>query len=187
MLQKKAVVDTTDSYDEADYQESVQLDEEGCYEVTAQVKDSEGNFTDITLNVYVDGTAPELAQNVIDLDVDASVICIDDINTDDAEKIADMLHELPDFANAEWAAASDAFCGDNAISYEYEQKSFNLQKENPVEVLNVHCTVQDQAGNEKKADYEVTVTYTGLDAAALIEKTGLILQTSDDTANEKKT
>lgn len=35
MLQKKAVVDTTDSYDEADYQESVQLDEEGCYEVTA--------------------------------------------------------------------------------------------------------------------------------------------------------
>jgi hypothetical protein len=46
--------------------------------------------------------------------------------------------------------------------------------------------VQDQAGNEKKADYEVTVTYTGLDAAALIEKTGLILQTSDDTANEKK-
>ena len=72
------------------------------------------------------------------------------------------------------------------ISYEFEQKSFNLQKENPVEVLNVHCTVQDQAGNEKKADYEVTVTYTGLDAAALIEKTGLILQTSDDTANEKK-
>ena len=141
MLQKKAVVDTTDSYDEADYQESVQLDEEGCYEVTAQVKDSEGNFTDITLNVYVDGTAPELAQNVIDLDVDASVISIDDINTDDAEKIADMLHELPDFSNAEWAAASDAFCGDNAISYEYEQKSFNLQKENPVEVLNVHCTV----------------------------------------------
>ena len=73
MLQKKAVVDTTDSYDEADYQESVQLDEEGCYEVTAQVKDSEGNFTDITLNVYVDGTAPELAQNVIDLDVDAYI------------------------------------------------------------------------------------------------------------------
>ena len=35
----------------------VQLDDEGCYEVTAQVKDSEGNFTDITLNVYVDGTA----------------------------------------------------------------------------------------------------------------------------------
>ena len=134
----------------------------------------------------MDGTAPELAQNVIDLEVDASGISIDDINTDDAEKIADMLHELPDFANAEWAAASDAFCGDNAISYEYEQKSFNLQKENPVEVLNVHCTVQDQAGNEKKADYEVTVTYTGLDAAALIEKTGLILQTSDDTANEKK-
>ena len=33
----------------------------------------------------------------------------------------------------------------------------------------------------------MTVTYTGLDAAALIEKTGLILQTSDDTANEKKT
>lgn len=186
MLQEKAVVDTTDSYDGADYQESVQLDDEGCYEVTAQVKDSEGNFTDITLNVYVDGTAPELAQNVIDLDVDASGISIDDINTDDAEKIADMLHELPDFSNAEWAAASDAFCGDNAISYEFEQKSFNLQKENPVEVLNVHCTVLDQAGNENKADYEVTVTYTGLDAAALMEKTGLILQTSDDTANEKK-
>ena len=87
MLQEKAVVDTTDSYDGADYQESVQLDDEGCYEVTAQVKDSEGNFTDITLNVYVDGTAPELAQNVIDLDVDASGISIDDINTDDAEKI----------------------------------------------------------------------------------------------------
>ena len=69
MLQEKAVVDTTDSYDGADYQESVQLDDEGCYEVTAQVKDSEGNFTDITLNVYVDGTAPELAQNVIDLDL----------------------------------------------------------------------------------------------------------------------
>ena len=42
------MVDTTDSYDGADYQESVQLDDEGCYEVTAQVKDSEGNFTDIT-------------------------------------------------------------------------------------------------------------------------------------------
>lgn len=187
MLQERAAVDTADPYDEVDYQESVQLDDEGCYEVTAQVKDSEGNFTDITLNVYVDGTAPELAQNVIDLEVDASGISIDDINTDDAEKIADMLHELPDFANAEWAAASDAFCGDNAISYEFEQKSFNLQKENPVEVLNVHCTVLDQAGNENKADYEVTVTYTGLDAAALIEKTGLILQTSDVTANEKKT
>ena len=179
------MVDTTDSYDEADYQESVQLDEEGCYEVTAQVKDSEGNFTDITLNVYVDGTAPELAQNVIDLDVDASGISIDDINTDDAEKIADMLHELPDFSNAEWAAASDAFCGDNAIRYEFEQKSFNLQKENPVEVLNAHCTVQDQAGNENEADYEVTVTYTGLDAEALLEKTGLIMQIAD-TSDEKK-
>ena len=44
----------------------------------------------------------------------------------------------------------NAFCGDNAISYEFEQKSFNLQKENPVEVLNVHCTVLDQAGNEKQ-------------------------------------
>ena len=186
MLQKKAVVDTTDSYDEADYQESVQLDEEGCYEVTAQVKDSEGNFTDITLNVYVDGTAPELAQNVIDLDVDASVISIDDINTDDAEKIADMLHELPDFSNAEWAAASDAFCGDNAISYEFEQKSFNLQKENPVEVLNVHCTVQDQAENENEADYEVMVTYTGLDAEALLEKTGLIMQIADTSYEKKK-
>ena len=185
MLQEKAAVDNAEPYDGADYQESVQLDDEGCYEVTAQVKDSEGNFTDITLNVYVDGTAPELAQNVIDLEVDASGISIDDINTDDAEKIADMLHELPDFSNAEWAAASDAFCGDNAISYEFEQKSFDLQKENPVEVLNVHCTVQDQAGNENEADYEVTVTYTGLDAAALIEKTDLILQTSDDTANEK--
>ena len=185
MLQEKAVVDTTDSYDEADYQESVQLDEEGCYEVTAQVKDSEGNFTDITLNVYVDGTAPELAQNVIDLDVDASGISIEDINTDDAEKIADMLHELPDFSNAEWAAASDAFCGDNAIRYEFEQKSFNLQKENPVEVLNAHCTVQDQAGNENEADYEVTVTYTGLDAEALLEKTGLIMQIAD-TSDEKK-
>lgn len=31
---------------------------------------------------------------MIDLDVDASGISIDDINTDDAEKIADMLHEL---------------------------------------------------------------------------------------------
>ena len=187
MLQEKAVVDTTDSYDEADYQESVQLDEEGCYEVTAQVKDSEGNFTDITLNVYVDGTAPELAQNVIDLEVDASGISIDDINTDDAEKIADMLHELPDFSNAEWAAASDAFCGDNAISYEFEQKSFNLQKENPVEVLNVHCTVQDQAGNENEADYEVMVTYTGLDAEALLEKTGLIMQIADTSTNNNST
>ena len=187
MLQKKAVVDTTDSYDEADYQESVQLDEEGCYEVTAQVKDSEGNFTDITLNVYVDGTAPELAQNVIDLDVDASGISIDDINTDDAEKIAAMLHELPDFSNAEWAAASDAFCGDNAIRYEFEQKSFNLQKENPVEVLNVHCTVQDQAGNENEADYEVTVTYTGLDVEALLEKTGLIMQIADTSTNNNST
>ena len=186
MLQEKAAVDNAEPHDGADYQESVQLDDEGCYEVTAQVKDSEGNFTDITLNVYVDGTAPELAQNVIDLDVDASVISIDDINTDDAEKIADMLHELPDFSNAEWAAASDAFCGDNAISYEYEQKSFNLQKENPVEVLNVYCTVQDQAKNENEADYEVTVTYTGLDVEALLEKTGLIMQISDVTANDKK-
>ena len=187
MLQEKAAVDTTEPYVEADYQESVQLDDEGCYEVTAQVKDSEGNFTDITLNVYVDGTAPELAQNVIDLDVDASGISIDDINTDDAEKIADMLHELPDFSNAEWAAASDAFCGDNAISYEFEQKSFNLQKENPVEVLNVHCTVQDQAGNENEADYEVMVTYTGLDAEALLEKTGLIMQIADTSTNNNST
>lgn len=31
----------------------------------------------------------------------------------------------------------------------------------------------------------MTVTYTGLDAAALIEKTGLILQTSDNNENEK--
>ena len=187
MLQEKAAVDNAEPYDGADYQESVQLDDEGCYEVTAQVKDSEGNFTDITLNVYVDGTAPELAQNVIDLDVDASGISIDDINTDDAEKIADMLHELPDFANAEWAAASDAFCGDNAISYEFEQKSFNLQKENPVEVLNVHCTVQDQAGNENEADYEVMVTYTGLDAEALLEKTGLIMQIADTSTNNNST
>lgn len=187
MLQERAAVDTADPYDEVDYQESVQLDDEGCYEVTAQVKDSEGNFTDITLNVYVDGTAPELAQNVIDLEVDASGISIDDINTDDAEKIAGMLHELPDFANAEWAAASDAFCGDNAISYEFEQKSFNLQKENPVEVLNVHCTVQDQAGNENEADYEVMVTYTGLDAEALLEKTGLIMQIADTSTNNNST
>ena len=187
MLQEKAAVDNAEPYDGADYQESVQLDDEGCYEVTAQVKDSEGNFTDITLNVYVDGTAPELAQNVIDLEVDASGISIDDINTDDAEKIADMLHELSDFANAEWAAASDAFCGDNAISYEFEQKSFNLQKENPVEVLNVHCTVQDQAGNENEADYEVMVTYTGLDAEALLEKTGLIMQIADTSTNNNST
>ena len=187
MLQERAAVDNAEPYDGADYQESVQLDDEGCYEVTAQVKDSEGNFTDITLNVYVDGTAPELAQNVIDLDVDASGISIDDINTDDAEKIADMLHELPDFSNAEWAAASDAFCGDNAISYEFEQKSFNLQKENPVEVLNVHCTVQDQAGNENEADYEVMVTYTGLDAEALLEKTGLIMQIADTSTNNNST
>ena len=187
MLQEKAAVDNAEPYDGADYQESVQLDDEGCYEVTAQVKDSEGNFTDITLNVYVDGTVPELAQNVIDLDVDASGISIDDINTDDVEKIADMLHELPDFSNAEWAAASDAFCGDNVISYEYEQKSFNLQKENPVEVLNVHCTVQDQAGNENEADYEVTVTYTGLDAEGLLEKTGLIMQIADTSTNNNST
>ena len=186
MLQEKSAVDNAEPHDEADYQESVKLDDEGCYEVTAQVKDSEGNFTDITLNVYVDGTAPELAQNVIDLDVDASGISIDDINTDDAEKIADMLHELPDFTDAEWAVASDAFCQDNKISYEFEQKSFNLQKENPVEVLNVHCTVQDQAKNENEADYEVTVTYTGLDVEALLEKTGLIMQISDVTANDKK-
>lgn len=187
MLQERAAVDNAEPYDGADYQESVQLDDEGCYEVTAQVKDSEGNFTDITLNVYVDGTAPELAQNVIDLEVDASGISIDDINTDDAEKIADMLHELPDFSNAEWAAASDAFCGDNAISYEFEQKSFDLQKENPVEVLNVHCTVQDQAGNENEADYEVMVTYTGLDAEALLEKTGLIMQIADTSTNNNST
>ena len=187
MLQEKAAVDNAEPHDGADYQESVQLDDEGCYEVTAQVKDSEGNFTDITLNVYVDGTAPELAQNVIDLDVDASGISIEDINTDDAEKIADMLHELPDFSNAEWAAASDVFCGDNAIRYEFEQKSFNLQKENPVEVLNAHCTVQDQAGNENEADYEVTVTYTGLDAEALLEKTGLIMQIADTSTNNNST
>ena len=187
MLQEKAAVDNAEPHDGADYQESVQLDDEGCYEVTAQVKDSEGNFTDITLNVYVDGTAPELAQNVIDLDVDASGISIDDINTDDAEKIADMLHEIPDFTDAEWAVASDAFCGDNAISYEFEQKSFNLQKENPVEVLNVHCTVLDQAGNENEADYEVTVTYTGLDAEALLEKTGLIMQIADTSTNNNST
>lgn len=187
MLQEKAAVDNAEPHDGADYQESVQLDDEGCYEVTAQVKDSEGNFTDITLNVYVDGTAPELAQNEIDLDVDASGISIDGINTDDAEKIADMLHELPDFTDAEWAVASDAFCGDNAISYEFEQKSFDLQKENPVEVLNVHCTVQDQAGNENEADYEVMVTYTGLDAEALLEKTGLIMQIADTSTNNNST
>ena len=187
MLQEKAAVDNAEPHNGADYQESVKLDDEGYYEVTAQVKDSEGNFTDITLNVYVDGTAPELAQNVIDLDVDASGISIDDINTDDAEKIADMLHELPDFTDAEWAVASDAFCQDNKISYEFEQKSFNLQKENPVEVLNVHCTVQDQAENENEADYEVTVTYTGLDVEALLEKTGLIMQIADTSTNNNST
>ena len=133
MLQEKSAVDNAEPHDEADYQESVKLDDEGCYEVTAQVKDSEGNFTD-----------------------------------------------------AEWAVASDAFCQDNKISYEFEQKSFNLQKENPVEVLNVYCTVQDQAKNENEADYEVTVTYTGLDVEALLEKTGLIMQISDVTANDKK-
>ena len=187
MLQEKSAVDNAEPHDEADYQESVKLDDEGCYEVTAQVKDSEGNFTDITLNVYVDGTAPELAQNEIDLDVDASGISIDDTNTDDAEKIADMLHELPDFTDAEWAVASDAFCQDNKISYEFEQKSFNLQKENPVEVLNVHCTVQDQAENENEADYEVTVTYTGLYVEALLEKTGLIMQIADTSTNNNST
>lgn len=187
MLQEKAAVDNAEPHNGVDYQESVKLDDEGYYEVTAQVKDSEGNFTDITLNVYVDGTAPELAQNVIDLDVDASGISIDDINTDDAEKIADMLHELPDFTDAEWAVASDAFCQDNKISYEFEQKSFNLQKENPVEVLNVHCTVQDQAENENEADYEVTVTYTGLDVEALLEKTGLIMQIADTSTNNNST
>lgn len=187
MLKEKAAINFILPYDDSDYQDSIELTEEGCYAVTAQVKDSEGNFTNVTTDIYVDGTAPELVENLMHLDVDASSINVDDIDTDDAEKIADMLHELPNFTDAEWAVASDAFCQDNKISYEFEQKSFNLQKENPVEVLNVHCTVQDQAGNEKKADYEVTVTYTGLDAAALIEKTGLILQTSDDTANEKKT
>ena len=108
-------------------------------------------------------------------------------DTDDAEKIADMLHELPDFTDAEWAVASDAFCQDNKISYEFEQKSFNLQKENPVEVLNVHCTVQDQAKNENEADYEVTVTYTGLDVEALLEKTGLIMQIADTSTNNNST
>lgn len=186
MLKEKAAINFILPYDDSDYQDSIELTEEGCYAVTAQVKDSEGNFTNVTTDIYVDGTAPELVENLMHLDVDASSINVDDIDTDDAEKIADMLHELPNFTDAEWAVASDAFCQDNKISYKFEQKSFNLQKENPVEVLNVHCTVQDQAGNEKKADYEVTVTYTGLDAAALIEKTGLILQTSDVTANEKK-
>ena len=138
--------------------------------MTAQVKDSEGNFTDITLNVYVDGTAPE-AQNVINLEVDASGISIDDINTDDAEKIADhVCMSFRIFFNAEWRRRVMHFAGDKMISYEFEQKSFNLQKENPEEVLNVHCTVQDKAGNENEADYEVTVTYTGLDAEALLEK-----------------
>lgn len=186
MLKEKAAINFILPYDDTDYQDSIELTEEGCYAVTAQVKDSEGNFTNVTTDIYVDGTAPELVENLMHLDVDASSINVDDIDTDDAEKIADMLHELPDFANAEWAAASDAFCGDNVISYEYEQKSFNLQKEKPVEVLNVHCTVQDQAGNENEADYEVMVTYTGLDAEALLEKTGLIMQISDVTANDKK-
>ncbi len=63
---------------------------------------------------------------------------------------------------------------------------FNLQKENPVEVLNVHCTVQDQAGNENEADYEVMVTYTGLDAEALLEKTGLIMQIADTSYERRK-
>ena len=134
----------------------------------------------------VDNAEPHDEADYQDLDVDASGISIDDINTDDAEKIADMLHELPDFTDAEWAVASDAFCQDNKISYEFEQKSFNLQKENPIEVLNVHCTVEDQAGNANEADYEVTVTYIGLDASALMEKTGLILQTSDDTSKGEK-
>ena len=154
--------------------------------VSGTVKDSEGNFTNVTTDIYVDGTAPELVENLMHLDVDASSINVDDIDTDDAEKIADMLHELSDFTDAEWAVASDAFCQDNKISYEFEQKSFNLQKENPIEVLNVHCTVEDQAGNANEADYEVTVTYTGLDASALMEKTGLILQTSDDTSKGEK-
>ena len=187
MLKEKAAINFILPYDDSDYQDSIELTEEGCYAVTAQVKDSEGNFTNVTTDIYVDGTAPELVENLMHLDVDASSINVDDIDTDDAEKIADMLHELPNFTDAEWAVASDAFCQDNKISYKFEQKSFNLQKENPIEVLNVHCTVEDHAGNANEADYEVTVTYIGLDAAALIEKMGLILQTSDDTANEKKT
>ena len=186
MLKEKAAINFILPYDDSDYQDSIELTEEGCYAVTAQVKDSEGNFTNVTTDIYVDGTAPELVENLMHLDVDASSINVDDIDTDDAEKIADMMHELPNFTDAEWAVASDAFCQDNKISYEFEQKSFNLQKENPVEVLNVHCTVQDQAKNENEADYEVTVTYTGLDVEALLEKTGLIMQISDVTANDKK-
>lgn len=65
---------------------------------------------------------------MIDLDVDASGISIGDINTDDAEKIADMLHELPDFTDAEWAVASDAFCQDNKISYEFERNLLICRK-----------------------------------------------------------
>ena len=186
MLKEKAAINFILPYDDSDYQDSIELTEEGCYAVTAQVKDSEGNFTNVTTDIYVDGTAPELVENLMHLDVDASSINVDDIDTDDAEKIADMLHELPNFTDAEWAVASDAFCQDNKISYKFEQKSFNLQKENPIEVLNVHCTVEDHAGNANEADYEVTVTYIGLDAAALIEKMGLILQTSDDTSKGEK-
>lgn len=46
--------------------------------------------------------------------------------------------------------------------------------------------MQDQAGNENEADYEVMVTYTGLDAEALLEKTGLIMQIADTSYEKKK-
>lgn len=47
--------------------------------------------------------------------------------------------------------------------------------------------MQDQAGNENEADYEVMVTYTGLDAEALLEKTGLIMQIADTSTNNNST
>lgn len=74
------------------------------------------------------------------------------------------------------------------ISYEFEQKSFNLQKENPVEVLNVHCTVLDQAGKRKQGRLRSDGYHnTGLDAEALLEKTGLIMQIADTSTNNNST
>lgn len=165
MLDETAVMDNTTEYDKSAYKDMVSLEEEGCYDVTVQTIDAEGNFTNVEISVYVDGTAPELAQNVTEIEADASAV---DAGKDD---LMEILHTLPEVQGAEWAVAEDEFCQDNDISYEIEQKDFNLQGENPVETLTIMCSVSDKAGNNSTAEFTASVTYKGLKSSDFAEDT----------------
>ena len=165
MLDETAVMDNTTEYDKSAYKDMVSLEEEGCYKVTVQTIDVEGNFTNAGISIYVDGTAPELVQNVTEIEADASAV---DAGKDD---LMEILHTLPEVQGAEWAVAEDEFCQDNDISYEIEQKDFNLQGETPVETLSIMCSVSDKAGNISTEEFTASVVYKGLKSSDLAENT----------------